>query len=98
MEGSLKVKAHPARSKKFDGSGKALIIATACSLVPAGKGHWTVRMLAAWSKVWHPRPSIRAVFKKAKLNPGSIKMMYSKVSRIKKHKFYKNRGILNVSL
>ncbi len=42
----LKAKPHAARPKKFDGSGEALIIATACSSVPEGHGHWTMRMLA----------------------------------------------------
>ncbi len=35
-----------ARAKKFDGQQQALIIATACSEVPAGHDHWTLRMLA----------------------------------------------------
>ena len=77
LERSLKVKAHPARPKKFDGSGEALIIATACSPVPAGKGHWTVRMLAAKAVelelVESVAPeTIRQVLKKVKLNPGNI--------------------------
>jgi transposase len=43
---ALKAKPHAARAKKFEGSGEALIIATACSPVPNGHGHWTLRMLA----------------------------------------------------
>ncbi len=35
------------RAKKFDGKQEALIIATACSDVPDGHDHWTLRMLAA---------------------------------------------------
>ena len=35
-----------ARAKKFDGKQEALIIATACSEVPDGHDHWTLRMLA----------------------------------------------------
>jgi hypothetical protein len=63
---ALKVKPHPARARKFDGHQEATIIATTCSPIPEGKGHWTVRMLADkrsslnWSKVFGQRRSARS--------------------------------------
>lgn len=73
---ALKAKAHAARPKKFNGSQEAIIIATACSAVPDGHGHWTMRMLADKSVELELAESvspetIRSVLKKAKLNPGS---------------------------
>ena len=73
---ALKVKPHPARAKKFDGHQEAIIIATACSPIPDGKGHWTVRMLAdkavELELVESVSPeTIRQVLKKASLNPGN---------------------------
>src|SRR3954468_5356333 len=73
---ALKVKPHPARARKFDGHQEAIIIATACSPIPDGKGHWTVRMLADKAVELELAESvspetIRAVLKKAKLNPGN---------------------------
>ncbi len=74
---ALKVKPHPARAHKFDGHQEAIIIATACSPIPDGHGHWTVRMLAAKAVelelVESVSPeTIRQVLKKANLSPGSI--------------------------
>jgi transposase len=73
---ALKAKPHAARAKKFDGSQEAIIIATACSPVPAGHGHWTMRMLADKAVELELAESvspetIRTVLKKAKLSPGS---------------------------
>ena len=73
---ALKVKPHAARARKFDGHQEALIIATACSPIPDGKGHWTVRMLADKAVELELAESvspetIRQVLKKARLNPGN---------------------------
>ena len=43
---ALKAKPHAARAKKFNSSQEAIIIATVCSPIPDGHGHWTMRMLA----------------------------------------------------
>ena len=74
---ALKAKPHAARPKKFDGPQEAIIIATACSPVPDGHGHWTMRMLADKTVELELTESvspetIRSVLKKAKLNPGNI--------------------------
>lgn len=64
-----------ARAKKFDGKQEALIIATACSEVPDGHDHWTLRMLAdktvELKMVESVSPeTIRQVLKKTTWNPG----------------------------
>ncbi len=75
LDTALNNKAHAARPKKFDGKQEALIIATACSEVPDGHDHWTVRMLAAkvveLGLVESVSPeTIRQVLKKMNLSPG----------------------------
>lgn len=68
-------KAHAARPKKFEGQQEAVIIATACSEVPDGHEHWTMRMLAdkavelGFVQSVSPE-TIRKVLKKTNLNPG----------------------------
>ena len=68
----------PAATKptKFDGPQQAFIIATACSAVPDGKHHWTLRMLAAKTieleMVESVSPeTIRHILKKTNSNPGA---------------------------
>ncbi len=63
------------KPKKFDGQQQAFIIATACSEVPDGKHHWTLRMLAAKAveleMVESVSPeTIRHILKKTNSNPG----------------------------
>jgi transposase len=75
LETALKDKAHAARPRKFDGKQEAIIIATACSEVPEGHAHWTVRMLAdrvvELGLVESVSPeTIRQVLKKTNLSPG----------------------------
>ena len=36
----------PGQKRKLDGRGEATLIATACSMVPEGHEHWTLRLLA----------------------------------------------------
>jgi transposase len=75
LDTALNNKAHAARPKKFDGKQEAIIIATACSEVPDGHEHWTVRMLAdkvvelGFVESVSPE-TIRQVLKKMNSNPG----------------------------
>jgi len=46
LDRAINAKAHAARPKKFNGKQEAILIATACSEVPVGHDHWTIRMLA----------------------------------------------------
>lgn len=76
LDTAINVKAHAARPKKFEGQQEALIIATACSEVPDGHDHWTVRMLAdkvvelGFVESVSPE-TIRKVLKKTNLSPGA---------------------------
>ena len=45
LERVLQDKQQAKRRRKFTGDGEALIVALACSPVPAGHDHWTLRML-----------------------------------------------------
>jgi transposase len=36
----------PGQRRKLDGRGEAVLVATACSQVPEGHEHWTLRLLA----------------------------------------------------
>ena len=46
MEKALNEDPRPGQRHKFDGRGAATLIATACSQVPEGHKHWTLRLLA----------------------------------------------------
>lgn len=76
LDTALNDKPHAARPKKFEGHQEAIIIATACSEVPDGHDHWTVRMLAdkavelGFVESVSPE-TIRQVLKKTNLNPGA---------------------------
>lgn len=76
LDTAINDKAHAARPKKFAGHQEAIIIATACSEVPAGHDHWTVRMLAdkavelGFVESVSPQ-TIRQVLKKTNLSPGA---------------------------
>jgi transposase len=76
LDRAINDKAHAARPKKFDGKQEAIIIATACSKVPDGHDHWTIRMLAdkavELELVESVAPeTIRQVLKKTNSNPGA---------------------------
>jgi transposase len=43
---ALKEDPRPGQKRKLDGRGEATLIATACSEVPEGHEHWTLRLLA----------------------------------------------------
>jgi transposase len=45
VEGVLKDKAQAKRRQALDGAGEAVLVALACSPVPEGHDHWTLRML-----------------------------------------------------
>ena len=49
LEGALKRKKQdrPSREPILDGKGEARVLALACSQAPAGRRHWTLRMLAS---------------------------------------------------
>ena len=47
LERALKEDPRPGQKRKLDGRGEATLIATACSEVPEGHEHWTLRLLAA---------------------------------------------------
>ena len=46
LEGALQERPRPGRPGKLDDKGEAHLIALACSPVPEGHGHWTLRLLA----------------------------------------------------
>jgi len=46
MEKTLNEDPRLEQRRKFDGRGEATLIATACSQVPEGHEHWTLRLLA----------------------------------------------------
>jgi transposase len=76
LDRAINDQAHAARPKKFNGKQEALIIATACSEVPDGHDHWTVRMLADRAVELELAESvapetIRQVLKKTISNPGA---------------------------
>lgn len=45
VEGVLKDKIQQKRRRAFGGEGEAMLVAIACSPVPEGHDHWTLRML-----------------------------------------------------
>src|SRR4030065_1317737 len=46
LEKALTEDPRPGQKRKLDGRAEATLIATACSQVPAGHEHWTLRLLA----------------------------------------------------
>jgi transposase len=46
LERALNEDPRPGQRRKLDGRGEATLIATACSEVPEGHEHWTLRLLA----------------------------------------------------
>jgi transposase len=46
LEKALNEDPRPGQRRKLDGRGEATLIATACSQVPEGHEHWTLRLLA----------------------------------------------------
>jgi len=46
LERALNEDPRPGQKRKLDGRGEATLIATACSEVPEGHEHWTLRLLA----------------------------------------------------
>jgi transposase len=46
LQRALKEDPRPGQKRKLDGRGEATLIATACSEVPEGHEHWTLRLLA----------------------------------------------------
>jgi transposase len=47
LEKALNEDPRPGQQRKLDGRGEATLIATACSDVPDGYEHWTLRLLAS---------------------------------------------------
>jgi hypothetical protein len=46
LQKALNEDPRPGQRRKLDGRGEATLIATACSQVPEGHEHWTLRLLA----------------------------------------------------
>ena len=46
MEKALNEDPRPGQRRKLDGRAEATLLATACSQVPEGHEHWTLRLLA----------------------------------------------------
>jgi len=46
LQKALNEDPRPGQRRKFDGRAEAILIATACSQVPEGHEHWTLRLLA----------------------------------------------------
>jgi transposase len=76
IEGVLKDKAQQNRRRALAGAEEAVLVAIACSPVPNGHDHWTLRMLrdklVELAVVQHISAStIHDTLKKMNLNPGS---------------------------
>ncbi len=75
LQVALNDRPRPGRKPKLDGSQKAYLTALACSNPPAGRGRWTLQLLA-WRLVELgivdsiSTEPIRKVLKKATSNPG----------------------------
>ena len=74
--GVLTDKAQEKRRRALSGAGEAMLVAIACSPVPDGHDHWTVRMiqskLVEMGVVKHVgRGTVHNLMKKMSLNPGS---------------------------
>jgi transposase len=77
IEGILKDKVQQRRRRALSGSGEAVLVAIACSAVPEGHDHWTVRMLqdklVELGIVEHiGRGTVHGLLKKMNLNPGNV--------------------------
>jgi transposase len=46
LQKALNEDPRPGQQRKLDGRGEAVLLATACSQVPEGHEHWTLRLLA----------------------------------------------------
>ena len=76
VDGVLKDKVQPNRRRALSGAEEALVVAIACSPVPEGHDHWTLRMLrdklVELEVVEHiSAATIQSLLKKMNLNPGS---------------------------
>lgn len=78
LERSLNEDPRPGQKRKLDGRGEAQLIATACSDVPEGHEHWTIRLLAGKlvelgivESISHE--TVRLTLKKTKPSPGKNK-------------------------
>ena len=76
LESILKDKVQQRRRRALSGSEEALLVAIACSAVPEGHDHWTVRMLqdklVELGIVEHiGRGTVHTLMKKMNLNPGN---------------------------
>lgn len=78
VEGVLKDKVQKKRRRALAGAEEALLVAVACSPVPEGHDHWTVRMLQ--NKLVEMgvvegigRGTVHNLLKKMNLNPGNAK-------------------------
>lgn len=74
--GVLMDKEQEKRRRALSGAGEAMVVAIACSPVPDGHDHWTVRMiqskLVEMGVVEHVgRGTVHNLMKKMRLNPGS---------------------------
>lgn len=76
IEAVLSDKPRSGRPAKFDGSVKAVLVATTCSPPPAGHAHWTMRLLAnrlieleVVDGISHE--TVRDILKKTNSSPGN---------------------------
>ena len=76
VNGVLRDKVQQKRRRALSGAGEALLVAVACSPVPDGHDHWTVRMIqhkivemGVVDRV--SRGTVHNVMKKMNLSPGS---------------------------
>ena len=77
-EKALNEDPRPGQKRKLDGRGEAVLLATACSKVPDGYEHWTLRLLAGKmvelkvvDEISHE--TIRQTLKKTRSSPGKRK-------------------------
>ena len=78
LDGVLKDKVQKNRRRALSGAEEAFLVAVACSPVPAGHDHWTVRMLQAKLVEMGVveeigRSTVHRLLKKMTLNLGSAK-------------------------
>lgn len=77
LEAALSEKPRPAKSRRLDGRGEAMLLALACSDAPTGRAKWSMQMLAdklveLGSVASISDETVRRSLKKARRSRGSV--------------------------
>jgi len=75
LPAALTEQPRPGARRKLDGKAEAFLVATACSATPAGRGTWTMQLLAdrlveVGFTVTISDETVRRILKKTTLSPG----------------------------